>query len=91
MKGTPMETISALLLIGAAVVLCVILFKILSGPMRLITKLLINTAIGYVILFIFAFFAEFFEVSIELSLLNAVIVGVLGIPGILLLVLLAIF
>ena len=86
-----METISALLLIGAAVLLCVILFKILSAPMRLITKLLVNTAIGYIILFIFAFFAEFFEVSIELTLANAVIVGLLGIPGIILLVLLAVF
>ena len=83
-----METLSILLILGAGVLLCVLLFKILAAPMKLITKLLINTAVGYVVLFIFSFFAEFFDVSIGLNLVNAVIVGVMGIPGIILLVLL---
>lgn len=83
-----METLSVVFLIAAAAALCVLLFKILAGPMKLITKLLINTAIGYVILFIFEFFADFFEISVGLNLINAVVVGVLGIPGIILLVLL---
>ncbi len=83
-----METLSTVLIIAAVAALCVLLFKILSAPMRLITKLLINTGVGYVMLFIFDFFAEFFEISVELNLVNAVVVGVLGIPGIVLLVLL---
>lgn len=83
-----METLSTLLIIGAAIALVLLLFKILSAPMKWITKLLINTAVGYVVLFIFDFFAEFFEISVGLNLINAVIVGVMGIPGIILLVLL---
>ena len=83
-----MDTLSTLLILGAGVVLCVILFKILAAPMKLITKLLLNTAVGYVVLFIFDFFAEFFEISVGLNLINAVVVGLLGIPGIILLVLL---
>ena len=83
-----MDTLSTLLILGAGVVLCVILFKILAAPMKLITKLLLNTAVGYVVLFIFDFFAEFFEISVGLNLVNAVVVGLLGIPGIILLVLL---
>ena len=83
-----METLSILLMIGAGILLCVLLFKILAAPMKLITKLLINTAVGYVVLFIFAFFAEFFDISIGLNLINAAIGGVMGIPGIILLVLL---
>lgn len=86
-----METLSVLLVISAVAALCALIVKILAAPMKLITKLLINTAVGYVLLFVFAFLAEFFDVSIELSLLNAVIVGVFGVPGIILLVLLAVF
>lgn len=86
-----MDTVSTLLILGAGVLLCVILFKIMAGPMKLVTKLLLNTAVGYVVLFIFDFFAEFFEISVGLNLVNAVIVGFLGIPGILLLVLLEVF
>ena len=83
-----MDTLSTLLILGALVVLCVILFKILTGPMKRVTKLLLNTAIGYVVLFIFDFFAEFYDISVGVNLVNAVVVGVLGIPGIILLVLL---
>ena len=83
-----METIATVLMIGAAVALIALLIKILAAPMRLLTKLAINTAVGYVVLFIFDFFADFFAIGVELNLLNALIVGVFGIPGILLLVLL---
>ncbi len=83
-----MDTLSTVLILAAGVALLVVLVKILSAPLRLITKLLLNTAIGYVVLFVFDFFAEFYAVSVELNLINAVVVGFLGIPGILLLVLL---
>lgn len=83
-----MDTLSTLLILGAMLVLGVILFKILAGPMKLITKILLNTAIGYVVLFVFDFFAEFFDISVGLNLFNAVLVGLLGIPGIILLVIL---
>ena len=83
-----MDTLSTVLILAAGVALLVVLVKILSAPLRLITKLLLNTAIGYVVLFVFHFFAEFYAVSVELNLINAVVVGFLGIPGILLLVLL---
>lgn len=83
-----MDTLSTLLILVAGIVLLAILIKILSAPLRLITKLLLNTAIGYVVLFLFDFFGEFFAVSVELNLVNAIVVGCLGIPGIILLVLL---
>ena len=42
-----METISSLLILGAVVLACYVLIKILSTPMRWMLKLLINTALSH--------------------------------------------
>jgi len=86
-----METISSLLILGAVVLLSFVLIKIISLPMRGLLKLLINTALGYIALFILNFFGEFFGFTLGLNFVNAVIVGFLGVPGVILLTLLKLF
>lgn len=83
-----METISSILILGAVVLFCFVLIKIISTPMRWLLKLLINTALGYIALFILNFFGEFIGITLGLNFINAVVVGFLGVPGVVLLALL---
>ncbi|MEA5152133.1 MAG: pro-sigmaK processing inhibitor BofA family protein [Oscillospiraceae bacterium] len=86
-----METLSTLLIIAAVVVFGVLLLKILAKPIGLIFKLLINTLFGFLSLFIINFFGGFIGFTLGVNVLNALIVGVLGVPGVILLALLHFF
>ena len=86
-----METISSLLIIGAFILICFVLIKILSAPMRWLLKLFINTALGFASLFVLNFFGEFIGFTLGLNVINALVVGFLGVPGVALLVLLKLF
>ena len=81
-----METV--LLVILAALALFV-LIKLLTKPIKWIFKLLLNALSGFVMLWFINFFGDFFGIAIETNFLNALITGVLGIPGVILLLLTA--
>ena len=68
--------------------LIVLLLKLLRKPIRWAFKLLLHALFGFVALFIFNFFGDFVGVTLGLNWLNAVVTGVLGIPGVILLLLL---
>lgn len=59
-------------------------------PIRILIKLLINSLIGGVFLFVFNLIGGIFGLFIAINPLNAVIVGVLGIPGVILLLIMQI-
>lgn len=65
-----------------------LLFKILKKSMKLGFKLLIHACFGFVFLFIFNFFGAWVDLSIPLTWLNAIVSGVLGVPGVILLLIL---
>lgn len=67
-----------------------LLLKILKGPMKLAFKLLIHAVFGFVFLFIFNFFGAWVDLSIPLTWLNAIVTGVFGIPGVVVLLILQI-
>ena len=56
--------------------------------MKLLLKLLVNSFLGFVALFLFNLIAQNFGLGLGLNLLNAVVVGILGIPGFALLLIL---
>ena len=85
-----METLSSLLMLGAAVVFVILLIKILSAPIRFIFKIALNALLGFVVLFIVNFFGEFVGIYVPVTLLSALVTGFLGVPGVLLLVLIQI-
>ena len=85
-----METISVLLMLAAALLSVVILIKILAAPVKLVVKLLLNAACGFLLLVVVNIVSGFFDFSIEINLVNTLIAGCFGIPGALLLVLLKI-
>ncbi len=77
--------LSVIVIIAAIVLGVIVVLRLLAKPIRFIFKLLINTALGFVLLWLINFFGGGIGIALELSLLNAVIVGLLGIPGVLLL------
>lgn len=86
-----METISSLFILAAIVVICILLLKILAKPIKLAFKLLINAGFGFLILFVVNFFGDFVGFSLGVSFINALVAGVLGVPGVILLVLIKLF
>ena len=71
--------------LAVPVVLGFLLIRILSKPMKLIFKLLINTGFGFVSLFILNMLCDYTGVLFEINFVTSAIVGILGLPGILLL------
>ena len=76
---------SVIIVIAAIVLGVIIVLRLLAKPIRFIFKLLINTMLGFVLLWLVNFFGGGLGIALELSLLNALVVGLLGIPGVLLL------
>lgn len=67
--------------IGAIIAL-IIIVKILAWPIKKIIKLFINVAIGVVLLFLFnSFGGAWLGIAIPINWITALIVGLLGIPG----------
>lgn len=61
---------------------------ILVIPIRILMKLLVNGLIGGVVLFFFNLIGGIFGMSLVINPLNAIIVGFLGVPGVILLLIL---
>ena len=71
--------------------LCVFAFiKILAAPIKGILKFILNMATGFLLLLAAEFILGFFNFSIGINFINCLTAGILGIPGVILLVLLKI-
>ena len=82
-----MDMTAILLLIGAAAVLILISLRVFAAPLKLVVKVLCNTLLGLGALLLLNAAAPFTGLSLGLNLFNAAVVGVLGIPGMVLLLL----
>ena len=67
-----------------------LLIKILKGPMNLALKVFLHAIMGFVTLFIFNFIGAWVGLGIPLTWINAIVTGVLGVPGVVLLLILQI-
>ena len=83
-----METLNTVLLLALAVIVVIVLIRVISAPIKLIFKLLINTVIGFAVLYLVNLIGQNFGITIEMNVLHAVIVGIFGIPGVIVLILL---
>ncbi len=68
------------ILIGVGVLFIVL--KLLALPMKLIIKLVINGLVGGLIIFLVNLVGLNFGFTIDLNWLTAIIVGILGVPGV---------
>lgn len=73
-------------IIGLA--LLFIIGSILVIPIKILIKLLINGLIGGILLFFFNIIGGIFGLTIIINPLNAIIVGFLGVPGVILILIL---
>lgn len=80
-----MEQIWLYVAIGIAVL---IVMRIFTLPVKWIFKLLLNTALGFVGLFLVNWLGSYIGISLGINIINAVVVGTFGIPGLVLLLLL---
>ena len=74
------------LLIGAFLLLALI--RIFRSPLKLAGKLLLNTLLGFLALWLVAATSAHTGIALGMNLANALVVGVLGLPGFVLLLLL---
>lgn len=72
---------------GISVIAVIILAKILSWPLKKILKLLLNVAIGILIIVLVNTFGGSIGLHIPFNIITALVSGILGIPGVLGLVL----
>lgn len=82
-----METTNILIIIGCAFAI-LILGKILLFPIKKLIKLFFNSIIGGVIIFIINKIGAIWGFHIGLNIFTALFVGILGIPGAILLIIL---
>ena len=82
-----MVMIVAVVLIGAALFLLSLSFKLLKKPLAWVLKFLLHAAMGYAFLFLFNFVGAWIGLSLGLNWFNAAVAGVLGVPGVILLLL----
>ena len=80
-----MDRYSVLLMAAAAVVLLYLFLQIIRLPLKWLLKALLHAAIGFVALFIFNFLGSWIGVELELNIFNALVTGVFGVPGVLIL------
>ena len=83
-----MEGLSNVICIVTAVLLIWLIIKIFATPIKWALKLLLNAVLGFVLLFIFNFIGAYVGISLTVGWGSAIVAGVLGIPGIILLLLL---
>lgn len=71
--------------IAIGLLLLIVFFKILKTSIKFLGKFVINGIIGVVSLFIFNAIGGIIGLYLEINLFNAVISGIFGIPGIIVL------
>ena len=82
-----MTQLSVPLMIVAAVVLLYLFFRIIRLPLKLLLKLALHAGVGFVALFVLNYLGSFVGVTLDMNVFNAVITGLLGVPGVILLLL----
>ncbi len=82
-----MSTASTIVVIVVAVIFLGLFIKLIKLPLKWAFKLLLHAAAGFVMLFLVNFFGSYLGISLEMSWLNAIVSGVLGVPGVVILLL----
>lgn len=84
-------TLTNILVVAGCALAILIIGKVLLFPIKLVLKLVFNTIIGGVIIYIINLIGASFGFHIGLNIITSLIVGILGIPGAILLVIIKIF
>ncbi len=80
------QAMGIILLIVLALLL-IPLFKLLKTPIKWAFKLLIHAASGFIALWVLNLFGGLVGLTIEITWVSAIVVGILGLPGVIILLL----
>ena len=80
--------INVLLAFGAGVLLLYLVGRIMVVPLKYVGKLLINAVVGGVLLWVLNIFGSFIGIHIPINPITALTAGLLGVPGVVLLIVL---
>lgn len=79
-------TTLGILIVGG--ILLLLFVKIITKPLRWAGKLFLHALCGFAALFVLNFFGSIVGLTLELSWLNAIVAGVFGMPGVVVLLVL---
>ena len=71
--------------IAAALLLLGLFVNIIRLPLKWLFKAALHAAVGFVALFLLNFLGSWIGVELELNVFNALITGIFGVPGVLIL------
>lgn len=80
-----------LLIYVACIIGIIIIGKIFIVPIKIITKIVINSILGAILLYVINLIGTVWGLHIGVNAITALVVGILGIPGAILLLILTIF
>lgn len=72
--------VTTALILGGVLAL-VALVRFFLSPLKTLTKLLVNTALGFGGLLLLRWLGGYIGVTLGVNLFNALVVGILGLPG----------
>lgn len=88
MSGNIPFDISILVAFAIGLGFLLLMGKVLFIPLRLVTKLIINGVIGGIALYVINFVGSYIGLYVPINPVNALIVGFLGVPGVILVIIL---
>lgn len=71
-----------------AVILVILFILLIKAPLKFLFKVAVNTLGGFILLWIINYFGEFIGLTIPITWLSAVLAGILGLPGVALIIVL---
>jgi len=84
--GTVLESLNIIIAALFLLIVIYIIAQVALKPIKLLWKILLNSAIGMLLLLLTNYFGAFIDINIPINLLTVLIAGFLGIPGVVLLI-----
>lgn len=69
-----------------AIIALIVLVKIFSWPLKILSKLIINGFLGAILLIIINFVGKYFGLYVPINAATALIAGFFGVPGVIFLI-----
>ena len=77
---------SLILAYACGLIVLYIIAKLLVVPVKIIWKLIVNALVGGITLLLVNFFGGFLGINIGINIVTALVAGILGFPGVVLLI-----
>jgi len=84
--GAVLESLNIIIAALFLLIVIYIIAQVALKPIKLLWKILLNSAIGMLLLLLTNYFGAFIDINIPINLLTVLIAGFLGIPGVVLLI-----